>query len=128
MAILTILYIFPTKHFTHNHEDSWVQVEDDLESSQPEENSPPKNIHNENVYIRKDPKLTRLKRNIDGFLKPYIDKLKNVKYLIYKDKKQLLKCSLYTNKDEELVVSNEAGFSGSERFKSGDIHIKKSSE
>lgn len=87
MAILTILYIFPSKHFTNNHEDSWVQVEDDFESSQSEENSPPKNIHDENVYIRKDPKLTRLKRNIDGFLKPYIDKLKNVKSLIYKDKK-----------------------------------------
>ena len=61
-------------------------------------------------------------------LKTYIKNLKNVRlffFMIYRLRIDLI--LKLKKKDQELVLSSGAGFSNGNRYKSGDIHIRKGS-
>lgn len=68
MTFAILLCSLSVPVFAHQHDDdATVETDDDpnLDSTQENES--------------KGPNLEKLKRNVDGFLKPYIDNLKNVK-------------------------------------------------
>ena len=105
------------------YDEAHIEIESDDEFLV-EENKNKEEEWQENDLENDEAELNRYKRNVDGILKSYIDQLRNVNNLENQTEKRN---DLIVNfkKDQEIVVSSGTGFAEGNRFKSGDVHIRK---